>query len=227
MNFWIWIRNPSETKKPAAAQRLLALLRAGVKDARLLCPVSYAVFLELMKQLPERRLAQARIMDELSQGIGIRNRFDTAEIEYLQFFARQLPLQNGAKIDPVWAPVGHLIGEKYRHFARLSGYQRRREATLGTSCGSRCSGQNVQWVVDSGGTIAAGAVGCADFTSPSKRAPVSMYQPQPRSASLDPARIHPLKTAKTLFFLHCFSTLTLFFLKSFAFLTEYSPFPTI
>ena len=115
MNFWIWIRNPSETKKPAAAQRLLALLRDGVKDARFLCPVSYAVFLELMKQPPERRLTQARIMDELSQGIGIRNRFDTAEIEYLQFFARHLPLPKGAKIDPVWAPVGHLIGEKYNH----------------------------------------------------------------------------------------------------------------
>ncbi len=114
LKFWIGLRTPSEAPKPNAFQQLGELLSDGVKDGRLLCPVSYAVFLELMKQYPmEQRLAQARLMDQLSEGIGIRNPFDTAEIEYLRLLARHNATLKDMPIDPVWVPVGHLIHEVY------------------------------------------------------------------------------------------------------------------
>jgi hypothetical protein len=114
MKFWISLRNPDESRNPIKARQLLNLLRTGVREQRLLCPISYAVFLELMKQNPlGKRLAQAQIMDELSGGIGIRNPYDIAEQEFLRFFAKHSPGFKGVPIDPVWTPVGHMIVEAY------------------------------------------------------------------------------------------------------------------
>ena len=114
MNFWIAMRNPDQSPNPIKAQRLLNLLRAGVKAQRLLCPVSCAVFLELMKQSAlERRPAQAKIMDELSGGIGIPNPDDIAEQEFLRFFAKHSDAFKRVPIDPVWTPVGTMIVEAY------------------------------------------------------------------------------------------------------------------
>ena len=121
MNFWIYLRDPSSAPKPEAFQRLCELLSNGVKEGRILCPVSYAVFLELMKQNPlEQRLAQARLMDQLCEGIGIRNPMDTAEIEYLRLLARHDATLKDMPIDPVWAPIGHLIHEVYCQSDALS-----------------------------------------------------------------------------------------------------------
>lgn len=69
-----------------------------------------------MKQNPEeRRGAQAAIMDELSLGIGLRNPFDSAELEYLTFFARHCSATKHMRVwvDPPWAPIGHMIVEAY------------------------------------------------------------------------------------------------------------------
>ncbi len=114
MNFWIWLRDPFAAPKPDKARRLRELLSNGVREARLLCPVSYAHLIELMKQHPmEQRLAQARLMDQLNEGIGMRNPFDTAEIEYLRLLARHNVTLKDMPIDPVWAPIGHLVHEVY------------------------------------------------------------------------------------------------------------------
>lgn len=79
----------------------------GLKEQRLLCPVSYAIDSELMKQKPlEKRLAQARIMDELSEGIGIRNPYDIAELELFRFFAEHSSSFKRVPIDPIWTRVG-------------------------------------------------------------------------------------------------------------------------
>lgn len=114
MNFWISLRDPIEASKPAETTELLDLLRTGVESGRILCPVSYAVFVELMKQkqVGDRRIVLARLMDELSMGVGIRNPFDIARIEYLKFFRQYVP-RLAAYIDNAWAPIGHLIHEVY------------------------------------------------------------------------------------------------------------------
>jgi hypothetical protein len=51
-------------------------------------------------------------MDELSMGVGLRNRFDVARIEYLRFFSKHVP-RLADYIDDVWAPIGHLVHEVY------------------------------------------------------------------------------------------------------------------
>ena len=104
MNFWISLRNPSESRGPRESAVLLEVLRRGVKSGNVLCPVSYHVFVELMKQKGPRRMAQAQLMDELSLGIGVRNSFDVIEIEYLNFFAKHVPQVSAARIDHIWAP---------------------------------------------------------------------------------------------------------------------------
>ena len=114
LNFWISLRNPSKAKKPKESADLLDILRNGVKAGRLLCPVSYAVFVELMKQKQsgDGRVTLARLMDDLSMGVGLRNSFDTARIEYLRFFSQHVP-RLAKYIDSVWAPIGHLTHEVY------------------------------------------------------------------------------------------------------------------
>src|SRR5713101_1230459 len=111
MNFWIWLRDPSDAPQPTKASHLRKLLRTAVSEGRLLCPVSYTAFVEMMKQPMEKRLAQARLMDQLSEGVGIRNQFDTAEIEYTRFLSQKVAALKDIPIDPIWAPVGHLIHE--------------------------------------------------------------------------------------------------------------------
>ena len=54
-------------------------------------------------------------MDELSGGIAIRNGFDMAEIEFCEFFGRNLPALRDIsyRVETVWCPVGQMVVEKY------------------------------------------------------------------------------------------------------------------
>src|SRR5439155_1283888 len=63
----------------------------------------------------DRRHAAAESVDELSVGIGIRNGFDTAEIEFCEFFRRNLPALRVIpyRVETVWCPVGQMVVEKY------------------------------------------------------------------------------------------------------------------
>ena len=61
------------------------------------------------------RLRQAEVMDELSLGVAIRNGFDMAEIEFCEFFGRNLPTLRSIpyRVESVWCPVGQMVVEKY------------------------------------------------------------------------------------------------------------------
>jgi hypothetical protein len=68
MKYWIWLRDPDRSPFPAEAKALLAALGHGVETRRLFCPVSYSVFLELMRIRPiDLRLRQAKLMDEFRE----------------------------------------------------------------------------------------------------------------------------------------------------------------
>lgn len=60
-------------------------------------------------------------MDELSVGIAIRNGFDVAEIEFREFFGRNLPALRDIqyRVETVWCPVGHMVVEKYPYHEEL------------------------------------------------------------------------------------------------------------
>src|SRR5438093_2978767 len=116
MKYWIWLRDPDGSPFPSETRALRGALLRGVNTNRLFCPVSYPAFVELMRIDPlNLRLRQAEIMDELSVGIGIRNGFDTAEIEFCEFFGRNLPALRVIpyRVETVWCPVGQMVVEKY------------------------------------------------------------------------------------------------------------------
>jgi len=116
LKYWIWLRDPIASPFPAETEALRTALTHGVISGRLFCPMSYPAFTELMRIKPQSlRLRQAEIMDELSVGIAIRNGFDMAEIEFCEFFGRNLPALHAIpyRVETVWCPVGHMVLEKY------------------------------------------------------------------------------------------------------------------
>lgn len=118
MKYWIWLRDPDRSPFPAETKALRAALMHGVEARRLFCPVSYSVFVELMRIKPMTlRLRQAELMDELSDGIAIRNGFDMAEIEFCEFFGRNFPALRAIpyRVESVWCPVGQMVVEKYAY----------------------------------------------------------------------------------------------------------------
>lgn len=116
MKYWIWLRDPDVSPFPAETKALRAALTHGVKTGGIFCPVSYSAFVELMRINPiSLRLRQAEVMDELCLGVAIRNGFDMAEIEFCEFFGRNLPALRAIpyRVESVWCPVGQMVVEKY------------------------------------------------------------------------------------------------------------------
>lgn len=122
MKYWIWLREPERSPFPAETNALRMALNHGVQTGRLFCPVSYPAFVELMRINPiELRLRQAQVMDALCAGVAIRNGFDMAEIEFCEFFGRNLPTLRAIpyRVESVWCPVGQMVVEKYLYHDEL------------------------------------------------------------------------------------------------------------
>jgi hypothetical protein len=122
--FWIWLREPQASPYPSAMATLLDKLRDGASEGSICCPVSYPMFVEATKIFPlSRRYQHVRAMDELCEGVALRNPFDIFELEVLEFFIRNSPALRNLPLRPdsVWCPVGHMIGEKYPFHPMLDG----------------------------------------------------------------------------------------------------------
>jgi hypothetical protein len=122
MKYWIWLRDPERSPFPAETKALWMALAHGAQTGRLFCPVSYPAFVELMRINPiGLRLRQAKLMDELCAGVAIRNGFDMAEIEFCEFFGRNLPALRTIpyRVESVWCPVGQMVVEKYPYHDEL------------------------------------------------------------------------------------------------------------
>jgi hypothetical protein len=122
MKYWIWLRDPERSPFPAETKALRMALAHGVQTGRLFCPVSYPAFIELMRINPlNLRLRHAELMDELCLGVAIRNGFDMAEIEFCEFFGRNLPALRAIpyRVESVWCPVGQMVVEKYPYHDEL------------------------------------------------------------------------------------------------------------
>jgi hypothetical protein len=113
VNFWILLRNAAlAINRNDNTDELLRLLRHGVASGTLFCPASDAVFLELLKQTdPASRVATARLIDELSQGVTLLNgqaRMGTEVGHFLQSF------EDGANLHPlhhlVWSKLSYVLG---------------------------------------------------------------------------------------------------------------------
>lgn len=113
--FWIHMRAArTGLPCPPGSADLLAALSAEVTSGRLICPVSDALFLELMKQTdPATRSATAELIDTLSLGVTLsphRTRVATEVAHFLHASA-------GHDVHPlehlVWTKVSYVLGVRH------------------------------------------------------------------------------------------------------------------
>lgn len=113
--FWICLRNARlRVPGPPGASELLDTLAAGVSAGRLVCPISDALFLELMKQSdPTTRGATAELIDELSCGITLSSQQTRVATEVAHFFYAN----SGHSVHPlehlVWTKVPYVLGVQH------------------------------------------------------------------------------------------------------------------
>ena len=113
--FWIHLRDAQTTaSSPQGAAGLRASLFAGVAAGRLICPISDALFLELMKQTdPATRGATADLIDELSCGVTLSPEPTRVATEVAHF----LHASTGHNVHPlehlVWTKVPNILGVQH------------------------------------------------------------------------------------------------------------------
>ncbi len=96
--------------------RLRDLLRQGVIEGKLFCPFNFSLYEELIAINPiDRRVATARLMDELACNMALKNPFEIAMLEYTRFLIEAGPTLRplAGKIEPVWCRIGWFLGERY------------------------------------------------------------------------------------------------------------------
>jgi hypothetical protein len=113
-NHWLNLRHVVLRSQQACTRyaEMFQLLESLKQKNRVLCPLSYPLFLELMRQSDEvTRLVTARLMDFFSDGVCI---VDDAEIRRIELRRCVLGLLLGDKDDPrpewVWSKCGFLFG---------------------------------------------------------------------------------------------------------------------
>jgi hypothetical protein len=122
--YWIIIRDMAlGVRTGAVEQKLLHFLRRGVARGDLICPISAAMFMELMKQpyTPERRIATAALIDELSFGVSMILPKIVVGTEIHSFLLRTL---RGGELYPmqelIWTKVSYSLGNMYPSLEQLS-----------------------------------------------------------------------------------------------------------
>lgn len=93
--------------------KILNLIDQLACDNRILFPISFPLFLELLKQTDEKtRLATARLMDGLSGGVCFQFPPEIQRIELRQQCLRGLFREKAPDVtNEVWTKVGHICGE--------------------------------------------------------------------------------------------------------------------
>lgn len=112
--YWVFLRDAAMGRaKQAIHNDLLAALRRVVDTGLGICPLSESVLFELHKQTdPATRLAMARVMDSLSNGVTVQNSLDRLRVELVRFFHRTIVDDRipGPPVEHVWTQVGHFLG---------------------------------------------------------------------------------------------------------------------
>jgi hypothetical protein len=109
--FWIHLRDARiQSSNSQGASELLGNLLAGVSAGRLLCPISDALFIELMKQSdPTTRRATAELIDELSCGVTLSHEPTRVATEVAHF----IHLNVGHGVHPlehlVWTKIPYVL----------------------------------------------------------------------------------------------------------------------
>jgi hypothetical protein len=122
--FWIMVRDAALGIRTGASERkILHFLRRGVRAGTIVCPISASMFMELMKQpfTPERRIATARLIDELSLGVSIMAEHMVMGTEISAFLhAAQEDVSLPPLQELVWTKVSYVLGDIYPALDLLS-----------------------------------------------------------------------------------------------------------
>jgi hypothetical protein len=122
MNYWIWLRDAAfrRAKLPVHRElwrRLMELFEAG----RVICPISYPVYSEVLKQDIASRRRTACIIDRLCGGVCVVEQIARINAQISHFVWTQLLGDQtlGPAIEYVWAPASHFIGMPH---AKIDGW---------------------------------------------------------------------------------------------------------
>ena len=113
--FWIYLRDARMgASNPVGASDLLDALATGASAGQLICPISDALFLELMKQSDlTTRNATAELIDELSCGITLSPEPTRVATEVAHFLHESA----GHRVHPlehlVWTKVPYILGVQH------------------------------------------------------------------------------------------------------------------
>lgn len=110
--FWIHLRDARTNRaRHPGAQALLNGLARGVREGRLICPISDALFLELLKQTDlTTRTATAELIDELSCGVTLIPHPARVATEIAHFLHANTGRSVHALEHLVWSKVTNVLG---------------------------------------------------------------------------------------------------------------------
>lgn len=114
--YWLRLRDAATGRGTTAGNHeVLERLRHLVSNGRVICPVSDAAFLEIMKQSDGRtRSATASLMDELSQGVALITEETRVRLELVDLILSPA----SASVDfhlSMWVAPGFIFGESLPH----------------------------------------------------------------------------------------------------------------
>ena len=110
--FWILMRNASRGKETSNTVALLTLLKQAVNEGKVFCPISSALFVELMRQDSLRsRMETAKTIDDLSLGITIVGFEERTAVEMDHLIRSTANLNSHHSIHhAVWRKLGYVLG---------------------------------------------------------------------------------------------------------------------
>ena len=113
--FWIHLRDARTNKSDhPSARLLLSSLTRGVREGRQVCPISDALFLELLKQMDlGSRAATAELIDELSCGVTLVPHPTRVATEVAHFLHAAANHSVHALEHLVWSKVTNVLGVQH------------------------------------------------------------------------------------------------------------------
>ena len=110
--YWILLRGADHQKGTLQSKNLLALLKRGVEEGKVFCPISEAVFIEVMRQESQfSREETAKLVDQLSLGVVIVGMEERVYVEIDAFIRSTSGLpQRYLPEQLVWRKLSYVLG---------------------------------------------------------------------------------------------------------------------
>jgi hypothetical protein len=122
--YWIIARDAGlGLRFDATSRKLLHYLQRGVANGSLVCPISASVLMEVLKQpfSPDRRIATAKLIDELSLGVSLIDPERLLATEISRFFLARVGRDELYDMQElIWTKAANSFGESHPNHPALS-----------------------------------------------------------------------------------------------------------